>query len=171
MVAQLITVSPVRLDSAVDASTIHAPHASSDLVITKQSIKQARRQPHLAHPLSAHIEALIVRTLPNDRQQKAAVNHSGTNPPFFHQEAAEYIGGLVRHLLTDLPSVDREQDGGKLLAHRALLLRDSEPRTITEFCYVKDHVPDGVYMLNLQIMPFESDAAPARPVLHEIQWN
>ncbi|RMF59615.1 MAG: cyclase family protein, partial [Calditrichaeota bacterium] len=34
---------------------------------------------------------------------------------------------------------------------------------------VPDRVEDGVYLLNLQIPGFVSDAAPSRPLLFEIQ--
>jgi len=36
---------------------------------------------------------------------------------------------------------------------------------MTELINVPDDVPDGRYLLNLQIAPFEADAAPSRPVL------
>ncbi len=63
--------------------------------------------------------ALVIRTLPNDDSKKTR-HYSGTNPPYFHSGAIQYlVEGGVRHLLVDLPSVDREDDGGKLLSHRA----------------------------------------------------
>lgn len=38
---------------------------------------------------------------------------------YFSQDAMCYINALeVKHLLVDLPSVDRENDGGRLAAHR-----------------------------------------------------
>jgi hypothetical protein len=45
----------------------------------------------------------------------------------------------IKQLLIDLPSMDREDDGGKLLAHRAFWNYPSAPRinsTITELIYV-----------------------------------
>ena len=79
------------------------------------------------------------------------------------------------HLLCDLPSIDRIHDDGKLLNHRIFWNVEPERReitdqtrvtsTITELIYVPDDVPDGRYLLNLQIAPFEADAAPSRPVL------
>ncbi|HBB80565.1 MAG TPA: metal-dependent hydrolase, partial [Cryomorphaceae bacterium] len=29
-------------------------------------------------------------------------------------------------------------------------------------------VPDGVYLLNLQVAPLENDAAPSRPILYSL---
>jgi hypothetical protein len=40
--------------------------------------------------------------------------------------------------------------------------------TITEFIYVPNAVEDGEYFLNLQIAPFENDAAPSKPILYKI---
>jgi len=78
----------------------------------------------------------------------------------------------IEHLLLDLPSVDRESDGGALAAHRAFWRYPDAPRmeaTITEFIYVPDAVVDGLYYLNLQVAPFENDASPSRPVLYPIE--
>ncbi len=81
------------------------------------------------------------------------------------------------YLLIDLPSVDREHDQGKLLAHKAfwnvadinnLNLEARLDATITELIFVPDEVPDGSYLLNLQIAPFENDASPSKPVLYKI---
>jgi len=77
----------------------------------------------------------------------------------------------VTHLLTDLPSVDREEDGGELLGHRAFWMENGQPnlhKTITEFVFVPNEVSDGTYLLNLQVAPFENDASPSRPVLYQI---
>ncbi len=46
----------------------------------------------------------------------------------------------MKHLLIDLPSVDKENDQGKLLAHKAFWDYNGEQRmdaTITEFVYIK----------------------------------
>ena len=113
-------------------------------------------------------EALIIRTLPND-DLKLRTNYSGANPPYLHHEAAEYLVECgVQHLLLDLPSVDREEDGGQLLAHKAFWQYPEAVRkhcTITELIYVPNEVRDGFYLLNLQTASFDLDASPSRPVL------
>lgn len=113
-------------------------------------------------------EALIIRTLPND-SLKLRTNYSGANPPYLHDEAARYMVECgVRHLLLDLPSVDREEDGGQLLAHRAFWQYPDAVRkhcTITELIYVPNDVKDGFYLLNLQTASFDLDVSPSRPVL------
>ncbi len=113
-------------------------------------------------------EALIIRTLPND-PSKLHRNYSNSNPAYLDESAARWIKEIgVDHLLLDLPSVDREVDGGILAAHRAFWNYPEDPRmeaTITELVYVPSSVSDGLYRLNLQVAPLENDAAPSRPVL------
>lgn len=76
-----------------------------------------------------------------------------------------------------MPSVDKEHDEGKLLAHKAFwnvkdtLNLNSDARlsaTITEMIYVPDEIEDGNYILNLQIASFENDASPSKPILYKI---
>ncbi len=115
--------------------------------------------------------AIIIRTLPNDHY-KRRTNYSGANPPYLHHEAVEYLVECgVQHLLIDLPSVDREEDGGKLLAHRAFWQYPTvirENATITELIYVPNEIRDGLYFLNIQIASFEMDASPSKPILYEL---
>jgi kynurenine formamidase len=115
--------------------------------------------------------ALIIRTLPNTSEKKT-MQYSNTNWPYLEEEAANYIREIgVSHLLIDLPSVDKEKDDGKLLAHKAFWNFPDAPRlnaTITEFIYVPEHIEDGSYLLNLQIAPFENDATPSKPILYKI---
>jgi kynurenine formamidase len=119
------------------------------------------------------IEAVIVRTLPNGPNKKNT-NHTGANPPYVHHEVMRYLSAAgVSHFLTDLPSVDRESDGGMLMAHKAFWgLPDDcfEHKTITELIYVPDEVKDGFYLLELQVAPFENDAAPSRPLIYAIEF-
>ena len=61
------------------------------------------------------VEALVVRTLPNDESKKTQ-KYSGTNPPYFDAHFIEKASRHeILHFITDLPSVDPEVDGGKLL--------------------------------------------------------
>lgn len=121
-------------------------------------------------------EALILRTLPNG-PDKCSRDYMQEAPPFFTLEAMQLIRSRgVAHLLTDLPSVDRLFDEGRLSAHRIFWeLEDGRPpapaalaRTITEFIYAPDALPDGRYLLNLQLAPFMADAAPSRPRVYRV---
>lgn len=132
-----------------------------DLVITKDQITTAlgEKRP----------EALVLRTLPNE-DGKLHLNYSNTNPAYLEASAAEWMAkNGIDHLLLDLPSVDREVDGGALAAHRAFWSYPENTRlhaTITELIFVPNHVKDGNYLLNLQVAPIENDASPSRPVLY-----
>lgn len=119
-------------------------------------------------------EALIIRTLPNSISKRSQ-HYSNTNWPFLEEEAARYIRECgISHLLIDLPSIDKEKDEGKLLAHKAFWDYPKNTRldaTITELIYVPNKIEDGNYLLNLQIASFENDAAPSKPVLYKLEPN
>ena len=71
----------------------------------------------------------------------------------------------------DLPSVDKERDNGELLCHHAFWNTSGTIRkeaTITELVYVSNKNEDGMYVLNLQIAPFDNDASPSKPVLYKV---
>ncbi|MEO6176496.1 MAG: cyclase family protein [Flavobacterium circumlabens] len=158
-VAQLITIEPEKL--------------GDDLVITKNQVEKAIN----AWTSSAKTEALIIRTIPNQKEKKSR-KYSNTNPPYVSEEAAIFIReSEIQHLLIDLPSVDKEHDEGKLLAHKAFwnvkdtLHLNSDARlnaTITEMIFVPNEIADGNYLLNLQIASFENDASPSKPILYSV---
>ncbi len=116
-------------------------------------------------------EAIVIRTLPNTKEKKSA-QYSNTNPTYLLEDAAVYLRLKgIKHLLIDLPSVDKEHDNGELLAHNAFWNTQGKLRldaTITELIYVSNKIEDGSYMLNLQIGPFENDASPSKPILYKI---
>ena len=143
--------------------TITPELRDEDMVITKAQIEQQLQ--------SEQIEALVIRTLPNDTK-KLNKQYSHTNWAYLTEEAAIYIRELgVQHLLIDLPSVDKEKDEGKLLAHKAFWNYPEDTRvhaTITEMIYVDNAIEDGAYYLNLQITSFVNDASPSKPILYRI---
>jgi kynurenine formamidase len=121
------------------------------------------------------LEALVVRTLPNDAD-KATRRWEHASTPYFTPDAMEVVRARgVNHLLVDLPSLDPLRDDGRLAAHRvfwdvppgskAMPPTDVRRRTITELVFVPDDVPDGRYLLTIQLPRLLSDAAPSRPVL------
>ena len=117
-------------------------------------------------------DALIIRTLPND-PGKLSKNYSGTNPPYFTEDAMAFIvQNGIKHLLTDLPSVDREQDEGKVKGHKLFWNYPGDQvrkdATITELIFVPDGIRDGIYLLSLQLLNIQLDASPSRPLLYEI---
>ena len=84
----------------------------------------------------------------------------------------EYMVDIgVKHLLIDLPSVDKEDDGGALVGHKIFWKYPENTRkkcTITELIYVSNSIKDGLYLLNLQFVPFENDASPSRPIIFNL---
>lgn len=117
-------------------------------------------------------EALIIRTMPNESEKKS-FDYSASNPPYLELAAIEVMEAAgIKHLLIDLPSVDREEDGGELRFHHAFWKVPQDPqfdRTITELIYVDSNIQDGEYVLELQMAAFRNDAAPSRPVLYQIK--
>ncbi|WP_218597663.1 cyclase family protein [Polaribacter sp. NJDZ03] len=116
-------------------------------------------------------DAVVIRTLPN-LEEKKSMKYFNTNPTYLSEKAAIYLREKgIKHLLIDLPSVDKEKDGGRLLSHNAFWNTGGKLRmdaTITEFIYVPNDVEDGEYLLNLMIAPFENDATPSKPILYKI---
>jgi arylformamidase len=116
--------------------------------------------------------ALVIRTLPNNEDKKDR-QWDNTNPPYLGPDfTRELVKRGVEHLLIDLPSVDKEVDGGLLLSHRAFFGLPDAPRrraTITEFVYAPEGCVDGLYALNLQVAPFDLDASPSRPILFPLR--
>lgn len=116
-------------------------------------------------------ESLVIRTIPNTSDKKKR-QYSNANWTYFEEDAIKLLVKKgIKHLLVDLPSVDKEEDGGELKGHKAFWNIEGKVRkdaTITEFIYVSNKIEDGAYFLNLQIAPFENDATPSKPVLYKI---
>lgn len=141
-----------------------------DLVITKKQVEMALG--------NQKTEAIVIRTLPNIEEKKH-LNYSNTNPPYLSEEAANFIRESgIKHLLIDLPSVDKEHDEGKLLAHKAFWnVKDVTALnpgvrmdcTITELIFVPNKIVDGSFLLNLQLASFVNDASPSKPILYVLE--
>ena len=143
--------------------TVNPKQTENDLIITKDCIEEQ---------LNGTVpEALIIRTMPNERVKRSR-NNNKSNWPYIHEKAALFIKKIgIDHVLIDTPSIDKEDDEGKLLAHKAFWNYPDAPRihsTITEMIYVPDQVKDGYYLLSLQMAPFHNDASPSRPVLYKL---
>lgn len=148
--AELITVAPEK--------------KGDDMVISKKQVQLLLKQ--------KKPEALIIRTMPNTKEKKSR-HYSNTNWPYVEPEVMDMVRQRgIEHFLIDQPSVDKEQDGGELLSHRAFWDAEGDLRedcTITELIYVPNKVKDGSYILNLQIAPIENDASPSKPILYKIE--
>lgn len=151
--AKLITVEPYELDNG-------------DEIIRTQDLPSS--------VFDDHTNALIIRSFPN-KEDKLNANYSGSNPVYLDPDLCLTLRNAgIEHLLVDFPSVDKEDDGGLLLAHKNFWNYPEQPRmsaTITEMVYVPNSIPDGLYLLNIQIASFESDASPSKPTLYILRQN
>ncbi len=101
------------------------------------------------------------------------VRYSGTNPIFVNKVLISEINRVgVQHLLVEIPSIDREEDGGRLEAHREFWFPNGDlkkNKTITELIRVPDEVEDGPYLLNLQVLNIALDVSPSNPIIYKIK--
>jgi len=136
---------------------------NDDFIITKDQLRNASR--------NEVVEAIVIRTLPNNLE-KMSHQYSNTNPAYIEAAGIEFLVQKgIKHLLIDLPSIDREQDEGKLAAHHAFWNYPADTRldcTISELIFVPDFIADGLYLLNIMITSLENDASPSKPVLYKI---
>jgi len=165
--AAVVTVEPVPAEKC--GETYSVEFEKDDLVITRKLLESVVRD----------TDALIIRTLPNELSKLSRVYRDEVTPYFTNDAIRLLIERNVKHLLVDLPSIDRLYDKGTLSNHRVFW--QVEPgvfdvnkgtrlnSTITELIFVPNEIDDGEYLLNLQIAPFESDAAPSRPLLFKIK--
>lgn len=170
--ALLITVTPEATEATQESSE-PGPHPG-DRLITRKAL-----QASVGAQLESGCRALVIRTFPNDSGKRHRNYDDGPAPPYFSAEAMRWIVERnIRHLVVDLPSLDRNADAGRLTAHRifwglprgATNSAEATRRfgTVTEFAYIDASIPDGQYLLNLQVPPFMSDAAPSRPILYPL---
>jgi kynurenine formamidase len=169
VLARLVTLRPV--DAATSTEGTQPSPRAGDFMITRAALMHALQGDSLEH-----CSALVVRTTPNDESKLARSYGPDRPPPYFSAEFMQaVVASGIEHLVCDLPSVDRAADEGKLTAHRIFWglpagaidsrIATRSHATITELAYIPDEIADGLYVLNLQVAPFDSDAAPSRPLL------
>jgi arylformamidase len=167
--ALLVSVETAASDATAETSD-PAPRPG-DRLITRAALAAATA----SHDL-AQYRALVVRTKPNPPSKRHRNYDDGELPPYFTAEAMRWIAQCdVRTLVVDLPSVDRANDAGRLNTHRifwglspganSAAQAARRGATITELAFIDDSIVDGAYLLNLQVAPFVTDAAPSRPIL------
>jgi kynurenine formamidase len=121
----------------------------------------------------------VIRTLADD-PDKFVADAAASPPPYLSSEAArELVARGIAHLVLDVPSADRLEDGGALTAHRLffglpaggthLSQAQRADCTITELACVEDTVPDGWYLLSLQAPCIDGDAVVSRPFLYPLR--
>jgi kynurenine formamidase len=157
---RVITVAPVVLSSVPDE--VVGNSAPTDTVVSARALAAALG--------AGDMDAVAIRTGHGDVDA-----FSGHNPTYLTATAARLLRERgVHHVLVELPSLDREDDGGFLGAHRAFFgltptqktwSGEAQHHTVTELCRFVSDVKDGDYALSLQLAPLHSDAVPSRPLL------
>jgi kynurenine formamidase len=168
----LLSVKPAPAADTTEVSP--PPTGAADLLITREAIGRA-----WPAALAFTPRALVVRTLPNPPTKRSRDYRSHPAPYLSVSAAALMVERGIEHLLLDVPSADRADDGGHLRAHREFfglpagstsLAAVQRPQcTITELVYVDDGVVDGPYLLSLQIPALGGDAVPSRPLLYPVR--
>ncbi len=171
-VAQLITLTPKQKKTTEKNNT-----ESNDFVVDFEEFLSQIKDKNISE-----IEAIIIRTLPNSIEKKTK-KYSNTNPPYLDFRICKYLAdNNIRHLLIDLPSVDKEIDGGELKVHHAFWrIVDNQEHNqqqnstnirknagITEMIFVDNEIKDGMYLLDLQMIRMNIDAVPSKPILYEL---
>ena len=147
-----------------------------------QIISQVALAAEIADQNLDDVAALIVRALPNGPSKKSITYDDRHPPPYFADEAMRFIVDKeFRHLLVDFPSIDKMHDQGKLANHHLFWnvamgskeagLETRTDKTVTEMIFVDDNIVDGLYLLDLQVPAWHSDAAPSNPVLYPLMSN
>ena len=167
--ALLTTVEPVEAHRAQE-TTEPAPQ-QGDKLITRHALEHGWPKAPPFQP-----RAMVIRTLPNEAA-KIRRDYTDSTPPYLTREAAEFLVARgIEHLVVDLPSIDRAHDEGRLTAHRVFfgLPRGSQSlesagrpgATVTELAFIPDEIPDGPYLLEIQVPAIGGDAVPSRPLLY-----
>ncbi len=176
MTAYLLTVSPQKASSLKGNDDTYQPPLSPDDMIIRKSDFTA-----VIKNLQNGVKALIIRTLPNDKNKKNKIYSGANQPPYFSNQAMQWLVNHteIEHLLVDMPSVDRLHDEGLLSNHR--IFWNIQPgshqsdenqhrhKTITEMIYVPDAIKDGAYLLNLQLPRLCLNAVPSNPLLYALK--
>lgn len=125
----------------------------------------------ILHGIPNGFSCAIIRT-PELAELPDYHDFSGTNPPYFLPVTLEKLRKAgIKHLVTDLPSVDREQDGGKMAAHKAFWEDgpDDNECTITELVKIPLEIKDGLYFVQMATAPLFSDASPSTVLLYTLE--
>jgi kynurenine formamidase len=174
VLALLVTVEPVAAAATPeDSDPLPSP---GDLLVTAAALDTAFQLHETAAP-----RAMILRTTGQSSRGPHHHYRGAAPAPYLSRQAAAWlVDHGIDHVVLDLPSADRAEDGGRLTAHRTFFglpagsrrAGDAQrPRaSITELAWIASAIPDGHYLLDLQMPAFLSDAAPSRPLLYTVAF-
>lgn len=159
MPALLLTVRPVPAAGSGEDSD--PPPQAGDRLVTRAAALEAWAGHSRARP-----RALLLDT---------GTDWRDAAPPFLSRQLMqELVDRGIEHLVTDLPSVDRLDDQGRLTAHRLffglppastdLAAATRAQATITELACFPPGLPEGPCAVQIQIPAWSGDAVPSRPL-------
>ncbi len=171
--ALLVSLQPVK--AALAGEDSDPVPAEGDLLVTGAALQTAAARHAGPAP-----RALIIRTWSAGTGRPMQAYRGPAPAPYLSRQAAAWLVERgIQHLVLDLPSADRADDGGRLTAHRIffglpagsrLAHQATRPEaSITELAWIGPAIPDGFYLLDLQMPAFLTDAAPSRPLLYAVQ--
>jgi len=160
---EAIFMDQVRMEPYLSCQLIHAQaniHDNEDQIVDMTSFDWKTLD---------NLDAVIIHSGTTHPSQQ----FSGTNPCYIAEEVLALLNQKnIHHVLTDLPSVDREEDGGLLAGHKAFFGYPKDVhlnKTITELLYVPASLEAGKYVLNIGYAAMETDAVPSSIKIYPIQ--
>lgn len=159
--ATFIRVTPQRIDATTEEYNAYANN--SDYVITRVAIDNA-----LTFFSADYFQALVIAS------DAVGWLPEGTSAPYFTYQAMDRIVALgVRHLLVDIPSIDRLHDGGRMDNHRCFwginenvgIKQMRASCSVTEMIRVPQEISEGHYFLSVYLPDISGDALPSMPML------
>ena len=159
MPALLLAVRAVPASGSGEDSD--PPPQAGDRLVTRAAVREAWAR----HP-GARPRALLLDT---------GTDWNDPTPPFLSRQLMqELVDQDIEHLVTDLPSVDRLDDQGRLTAHRLffglppasteLAEATRAQATITELACFPAGLRAGPCAVQIQIPAWSGDAVPSRPL-------
>ncbi len=141
-----------------------------DKLLLKYNLEKSI-SPYLPQITQHDVEGIIIRTLPNNPDKKHR-DYNIEPAPFFSNDAIQYLCQLgFKHLIVDVPSLDKAYDEGFLSNHhifwnQPLKNYTLEPsaypnKTITELVFIHDNIPDGIYETFIGFPNWQEDAVPS----------
>mgnify|MGYP006167776477 CR=1 FL=1 len=159
MVARLITLQPTSL--AQSREHYNDCGEPQDEILSAAALKAALSDELLP-------QAVVLRSLPNT-SDKLCQDYDTNWAPYLSFEAIDWLCQAgVLHLILDLPSIDRHDDGGELPNHHRFWQAMGASASITELAFVPQTALDGLYLLDLQLPNLLTDAVPSRPLIYPV---
>jgi len=162
--AQGPLIGDIAPTGMISCLVLHMPHMGA-IAIGIEVLARAME----AYPST---EALVLRCLHDGIPEHP--DFGGVDIPYITPDAMLYLADRgIQHFLTDLPSVDPEQDDGALAAHHAYWSEDSETdrghSTITELLSISPDQAEGIYLVQIAPLRLDLDAAPSRVIIYHTE--